>query len=133
MREGIVENNAFGLNLAFGNQTFGYTFAEFPGLHAGDLGYTFFVEGIGFDGFGAPINTSIAKIIQSGVIQFAIQGNPNVPNYMGEALPDIPIYGPDSLVLFMNSSMVAPVVDSARNSRMSFWLTGLYGQTGFEV
>lgn len=97
------------------------------------LGYTFFVEGIGFDGFGAPINATIAKIIQSGVIQFAVMGNPNVPNYMGEALPDIPIYGPDSLVVFMNSSMVAPVVDSARNSRMSFWLTGLYGQTGFEV
>lgn len=131
LRDGVVESNAFALNTAFQNNTFSYTFGNFPGFHAQDLEYTFFLgTGSGqIDGLSnIPVNETVAGIMQNAFIQFAMTGNPN-NGALG--LPDIPLYGSDNLVLFINNSVVAPMKDSASvgAGRQAFWNLALYNQT----
>ncbi|KUJ08779.1 carboxylesterase family protein-like protein [Mollisia scopiformis] len=125
MREGIVECNAFALNKAFNNNTRAYTFGEFPGLHAQDLEYIFW-NGDSVGTFGDPINSTAVKIIQSATVQFVLTGNPNVPDYMGAALPELPLYGEGAEILFLNGTTVQDGRDSAANQRCDYWETGLY-------
>jgi carboxylesterase type B len=131
LRDGIVESNAFALNTAFQNNTFAYVFGNFPGFHAQDLEYTFFLgpgSGQIDDLSNSPVNETVAKIMQSAFINFAISGNPNPSD---QSLPNIPVYGPDNLVLFINNSIVMPVRDSASvgAERQAFWNLALYNQT----
>lgn len=124
MREGVVESFSFALKTALGqnNNSFSYVFGEFPGIHAQDLSYTFF-NGEAADTLGLPIATSLAKIVQSAVIQFTLTGNPNVP---GGPLPVLPLYGPSGQSLFFNSTFAANIADTDASSRSVFWQTELY-------
>lgn len=124
MREGVVESFSFALKTALGqnNQTFSYVFGQFPGIHAQDLSYTFF-DGEPVDAFGSPIVPSLAKIVQSAVIQFTLTGDPNVA---GGPLPPLPLYGPTGTSLFFNSTVVANIADTDASDRSLFWQEGLY-------
>ncbi|KAF8847237.1 alpha/beta-hydrolase [Acephala macrosclerotiorum] len=104
MREGIVESNALALNAGFGNKTYGYTFGEFPGLHAQDLDYVFW-NGDSVGRFGEVINSTLVKIIQSATV---------------------PEYGGDANILFINSTTIKVQKDSAANERSRVWGVGLY-------
>jgi carboxylesterase type B len=123
MREGIVECNAFALNSAFGNQTYGYTFGEFPGVHGQDLEYVFW-NGDSVGAFGDLINSTVARIIQSATVQFALTGNPNMVGG-DEVVPALPLYGDDAAILFLNSTTLRIQRDSAANARCDFWDVGL--------
>jgi len=61
--EGLINCFSFGTNLAYNNQSRSYQFSVFPGIHAQDVGYTFF-NGEATDGFGVPISASTAQLIQ---------------------------------------------------------------------
>ena len=116
--EGLLDCYALGSHLAYGNRTRGYQFAVFPGIHAQDLSYTFFVEAQSTDSLGVPIAVEAAKTMQDWVVDFAMLG----PDGPGSAAAQLPVFGEGASVVNVTGFGFDVVKDPAANSRCRFWL-----------
>jgi carboxylesterase type B len=117
--EGLLSCVAFGVNLAYKNQSRSYQFAMFPGVHGEDIAYTFF-NGEGIGGFGIPINASVATTMQNWFVDFAMLGAGS-----GSTITQVPVYTSQANVANVTSSGFPTVKDPAANQRCRYWLTGL--------
>ena len=111
----------FHLATAFDNQTYNYLFSVPPGLHALDLGYTFYtgleVEPV----FGTTINETVAVALQQYLTSFAQNGEPKA-----NQLPDFPLYGSAATELNINISVIDTIRDSTANQRCRYWQNAPY-------
>ena len=117
--EGLVGCFAFGVALAYGNATRGYQWGVFPGIHAGDVAYTFF-NGVLEGGLGGPVVVDAAEKMQRWFVDFAMKGAES-----GSAAAELPVYGADASVVDVSGTGFAVVRDPAANARCRFWLEGL--------
>lgn len=117
--EGVLDCFAYGVSLAYGNQTRSYMFSVFPGMHAQDERYTFF-NGETADFLGIPISASVAETMQRWFVDFATRGD--AP---GSAATQIPVYTAQANVANVTGSGYLVVKDPAANVRCRYWLSGL--------
>lgn len=97
--------------LAYPNSSFSYVFAVPPGYHSIDVAYTFYNVDNKY------VNSTVARKLQSIIINFVQSGTPNGPDVAG-----FPPYLPDSKTLVLSNSSVDSVqTDTAANYRCS-WL-----------
>ena len=115
--EAFIDCNAFGLNTAFNNATRGYLFDICPGLHAQDVGYTFF-NGETSDSLGLLIDAGAAGRVQDWIVDFTILGDGS-----GSSVTQLPVYGSTGQVLRVPG--FSSVQDPAKNQRCRFWLNDL--------
>ncbi|KAL2131605.1 hypothetical protein VTI74DRAFT_4821 [Chaetomium olivicolor] len=118
---GLVDCFSFGVHLAYANSLRGYQVSRFPGIHAMDVGYTFW-NGEGNDGFGVPIPAETAVRMQRWFVDFAMEGFAGLEGPAG-----LPIYGEGASVVNVTGSGFPVVRDPAANERCKFWLEGLFG------
>jgi len=118
--ETLVLCNAFALDLGYNNQTRAYKFSVAPGIHAGDVGYTFY-NGEPVDSFGMPINGTIARTMQGFFADYALAGAGP-----GSTASQIPVYTSQAKTLNITGQGNTVVTDSAANPRCRFWVEGLY-------
>ena|ERR1700709_611428 len=71
--------------------------------------------------YGAPVNSTLANIVQGYFTNFAIAGNPNHPK-----LPYWSEYGSNSSVQNMTNVGVLPAIDTVKNDRCAWWQQALY-------
>ena len=117
--EGLIDCFAFGVNLAYKNQTRGYLFSAFPGMHAQDVASTFF-NGETSDSLGIPVSASVAQAMQGWFVDFATLGDGS-----GSTATQLPVYTTQANVANVTGSNFPIARDPAANSRCRFWLTGL--------
>lgn len=117
--EGLVTCFSWGVNQAYGNATRGYQWSIFPGIHAGDVSYTFF-NGESVGGFGVPTSVAAAEKMQRWFVDFAAKGTA-----AGSAALELPVYGSGASVVNVTETGFATVRDPAANSRCRFWMEGL--------
>ena len=110
--EGLVTCFSWGVNQAYGNATRGYQWSIFPGIHAGDLSYTFFN--------GVPMSDATAEKMQRWFVDFAAKGTA-----AGSAALELPVYGSGASVVNVTETGFPTVRDPAANSRCRFWMEGL--------
>ncbi len=118
--ESLIQCNAFALHLAYQNQSRTYDFSVFPRIHAADVPYSFF-NGEPTDGFGIPINTTIAQTMQSYFVDFAMVGTKP-----GSSATAFPVYTAQAKTLNISGVGDFVVTDPAANKRCRFWVEGLY-------
>jgi len=118
--EGLINCFSFGVGLAYGNQTRGYQWSVWPGIHAGDVSYTFW-NGETLGGFGVPIAVDAAVKMQRWVVDFAMKGTG-----AGSAAAELPVYGAGASVVDVNGTAYPVVRDPAANGRCRYWLDGLF-------
>lgn len=130
--EGLIDCFSFGLGLAYANQTRGYQFGVFPGMHAQDVGYTFFGRGEedGVDGFGVPIAREVARRMQAWLVDFTMFGFGEGEGAGGEgnAARELPVYAGEANVMNITGpgeDGFQVVRDPAANRRCRFWLEEL--------
>jgi len=117
--EGLLSCIAFGLNLAYKNQSRSYQFSSFPGIHGEDVQHTFF-NGESLGSFGIPINASVATTMQAWFVDFAMLGAGS-----GSTITQVPVYTSQANVVNITGSGFPIVKDPAANQRCRYWLTGL--------
>ncbi len=117
--EGLINCFAWGVNQAYGNNTRGYQWSIFPGIHAGDVGYTFF-NGEVVGSFGIPVVQDAAVKMQQWFVDFAAKGTAT-----GSAAAELPVYGSGASVVNVTGTGFPVVKDPAANSRCRFWMEGL--------
>jgi carboxylesterase type B len=110
--------NTFYVHKGFKNDTFGYQFGVFPGLHAADLPYTFYQDSGPTQGVS---NTTAALAIQNFETTFAQTGQPK-----WGGLPSFPKYGPDAQIINVTQTSIYKTRDSAANQRCNWWQQGLF-------
>ncbi|KAK5662492.1 hypothetical protein OQA88_8404 [Cercophora sp. LCS_1] len=119
--EGLILCNAFANHLGYNSQSRAYKFSLFPGIHAQDVGYTFW-NGEPADSTGIPINGAAATTLQRWIADFTVSGAGP-----GSTASQIPVYTSQAKTMNITdsgSSVVFP--DSASNPRCRFWVEGLY-------
>ncbi|KAK0623778.1 Alpha/Beta hydrolase protein [Immersiella caudata] len=117
--EGLIDCFAFGTSLAYSNQTRGYLFSIFPGMHAQDTSYTFFNGGAS-DGLGIPVSADAAVTMQRWFVDFAAKGVG-----AGSTATQLPLYGSSANVANITGTGFPVVRDPAANARCRFWLSEL--------
>lgn len=110
--------NTFYVHKGFKNNTFGYQFGVFPGLHATDIPYTFYQDS---GPTQAVINTTIALAIQNFEATFAQTGQPSC-----KGIPPVPKYTLDARILNVTGSGIYESRDIAVNQRCNWWQQGLF-------
>lgn len=114
--EGVINCFAFGVSLAYTNQTRAYMFSLFPGMHAQDEPHTFF-NGDSADSLGIPISPSVAQTMQGWFVDFARLGDA-----AGSTATQIPVYTDQANVANIVAAGYPVVKDPAANSRCRYWL-----------
>ena len=106
------------------NSTYQYEYTVPPGAHAQDLGYTYYYEG-GPENpnvpTAPPVNTTLAKIMQTYFTAFAEKGNPNV-----QGLPFFPLDAGETVQNFNNSYVGAMKRLFVSELRCNWWQRGYY-------
>lgn len=121
--EGLINCLATGVHNAYNNQTRGYQFSVFPGMHAQDVGYTFW-NGETQDSLGVPILRENAERIQRWIVEFTRGGFDALDALGGDE--GLPVYGSGAQVVNVTTEGTPEVVrDPADNGRCRFWLEGL--------
>ena len=120
--ESSIECNAFYLDTAFGNKTYGYEFAVFPGIHGQDLNFTF------YHGPNPTVSApKVAAALQEYITNYAVTGAPGKAGGANSTFPEFPTYGEDAqIVRFLNDSSISVERDPAANDRCVWWQKGLY-------
>ena len=125
--EALVNCFAYGVSLAYANQTRDYQFSAFPGMHGQDVGYTFF-NGDSAEGglFGVPVDAATAGVMQRWFVDFAAYGGGGGSSGSGAAGQVVlPLYTAAANVVNVTGGGFAVVRDPAANARCEFWLRGL--------
>lgn len=120
--ESAIVCNTYYLHNAFGNNTFGYEFAVFPGIHGQDLNYTF------YHGPNPTVtDPGVAMALQEYIVNFAVDGRPGKAGGASSMFPDFPLYGSEAQILsFVNGSDIYVTTDRAANARCAWWQKALY-------
>ncbi|KAF1993976.1 alpha/beta-hydrolase [Amniculicola lignicola CBS 123094] len=109
--------NTFFVHTGFGNDTFGYRFNVFPGVHAADLPYTFYQDAVPPQ---AVSNTTAAIALQSFETTFAQAGRPK-----WKGLADFPKYGSSAEIIDITQTSIFQTRDDAANQRCRWWQRGV--------
>jgi carboxylesterase type B len=109
--------NTFYTHKAFLNDTYAFQFGIAPGLHAGDLPYTFYQDAAASP---AVSNITAALAIQNFETTFAQTG---APKWKG--LMSFPQYGAGANIVNITQSRIYKTRDPAANSRCDWWQQGL--------
>ena len=117
--EAFMDCYAFGVNLAYRNESRSYQFSIFPGFHAEDVDYTFW-NGETTSGLGIPIVASTATTMQRWFVDFTEKGDA-----VGSSARNIPVYTSAANVANITGTGFPTVRDPAANPRCRFWLEGL--------
>ena len=128
--EALVTCNANAVLNAFDESASGYLFSLAPGIHAQDVGYTFY-NGQTTDFYGMPLNEGVAGLLQSIIVNFAQSKKRGVLDAIAvsgpQSLPNLPLSRRAS-ILNVTGSEFQVVQDPAQNSRCEFWQTGLFSR-----
>lgn len=105
------------LSSAFGpDDSYSYVFGIPPGIHGEDIPYVY------FNGpSSAVVNDTVANILQSFVVNFAMSGKPDAQDGYGLALPRFPSYGAKMNALEIGMASFDVVKDPTVNDRCHFW------------
>ncbi|KAH7390187.1 Alpha/Beta hydrolase protein [Cadophora sp. MPI-SDFR-AT-0126] len=112
------------LDVAFQNETYAYYFTVPPGLHGGDIAYTFFNGDTTTLNNGLAVQPAIAIAMQKYITNFAMSptGNPN-----GRGVPYFPQYQSNSTTMVIGLEGIGDVtVDTTANERCAWLMEGLY-------
>ncbi|KAK3936036.1 carboxylesterase family protein-like protein [Diplogelasinospora grovesii] len=120
--EGAITCNAFGVDLAMLNKTRSYQFSVYPGIHAQDVGYTFFNKDGSDSASGFGLSRTIAKAMQNIFADFAMVGATGA----GSAASQVPVFTNAANMLNITNSGMQVVTDPAANATCRYWLTGLF-------
>ena len=115
--EAFMDCVAFGVHGAYRNQSRGYQFSYFPGMHAQDLEYTFF-NGQEANGLGVPVLPAVAAVMQRWFVDFIVGGT-------GNSYTQIPVYTAQANMVNITGTGYPVVRDPAANKRCRYWLEGL--------
>jgi carboxylesterase type B len=111
--------NTFYVHTGFKNDTYGYRYSVFPGVHAAELPYTFYQDS---GPTQAVTNTTVALALQSFETSFAQTGQPK-----WKGLANFPKYGPNAQIIDLTESGIYQTRDDAANQRCRWWQLGLVG------
>jgi carboxylesterase type B len=96
---------------AFGNDAYSYDFTIPPALHGEDVAYVY------YNGPSAAVaNATVAEVLQSYVVNFALRGQPNA-----EGLPPFEPYRADGQALALGLAQIETVRDPTVNKLCAFW------------
>ncbi|KAE9368269.1 prolyl oligopeptidase-like protein, partial [Stipitochalara longipes BDJ] len=100
------------------NQPYAYLFAVEPGLHEGDTPYTFFNGDTSDDDDGFPVNSTLAMIMQSYLVNYAMRGKPTA-----EGFPDFVLYDENETVTNIDTSGLGMQIKdpAAKPLQCAFW------------
>jgi carboxylesterase type B len=110
--------NTFYVHTGFKNDTYGYRFNVFPGVHAADLPYTFYQDSGPTQGV---TNTTVALALQSFETSFAQTGQPK-----WKGLANFPKYGPNAQIIDLTETGIYQIRDDAANQRCRWWQQGFF-------
>ncbi|KAK7531183.1 acetylcholinesterase precursor [Phyllosticta citricarpa] len=123
--EAVFTCNTVGLASAYDNNTFGYFFSVFPGIHGQDSGLTYYVPGQRYAGGGGdsyvaslPVNETLAFALQDYVVSFAAKGR---PDSAVDGVPEVKMYGDEARVVELASGGLGEIRDPASNDRCAWW------------
>ncbi|KAH6677698.1 Carboxylesterase [Halenospora varia] len=125
--ESMFVCNTIALNQAKDGQTFAYLFAEPPGLHGADIGFTFYDplqpdKRTSLVSSGAA-NVTVTDLIQDWVTSYAVDGIPRTSVLGG---PNLEISGLGSSLMNISSSGVKPTAEAQGIlDRCAFWQLAL--------
>lgn len=120
--DAIINCNAAVLGTAYQRDSYGYYFDVYPGIHAQDIGYTFYNPGDNASSYSlvetGTVNQTIALTIQDYITSLAKSG---FPESAFDGLSSIPTLGHHAIAVSLNSSRVGLIHDPAVNERCK-WL-----------
>lgn len=111
--------NTFYTHAAFRNNTYGYRFNLFPGLHAADVPYTFYQDSGPTE---VVSNSTVALALQQYETTFAQTRRPKGRR----GIPRFPKYTDDADIIDFTDSNIFPTRDDAANERCRWWQKGLF-------
>ncbi|KAF2089604.1 alpha/beta-hydrolase [Saccharata proteae CBS 121410] len=114
--ESIFICNAYVVDVAYNNDTYGYVFDVYPGLHGQDVAYTY------YDPTDSG-NQTVAFALQDYLTSFAMTGKPTT---IVDGLPEFRMYGPDATVIELSGTSISNVMDAAANERCRWWNKGIF-------
>lgn len=87
-----------------------------PGVHGGDIPYTFYDEAMIGNGNSPVANATVAELMQRYIVAFVAHGDPNV--FPRKDNRDVyPLYRNDALVVNFNKTFVDVREDTMKNDR----------------
>ena len=111
---------------AFNNgSAYSYRFDVPPALHGEDVAYTFYDAPNGtvvIDGYGVPVNETVAYALQDFITSFVRTGAPS-STLASAAFPE---YGTEGNIMTLDVSGIVPGIDDSDNYRCRFWQKALY-------
>ena len=113
----VVRCNAEFIGRTFKDKAYAYEFAVAPAIHGLDLYYIFAANPP--SNLTAPA-VAAASAIQTYITSFVMEGEPK-----GKGFPDIPLYGSDANILYLNGTTIVPGKDDTANERCRWWQQGL--------
>ncbi|KAL8870897.1 MAG: hypothetical protein Q9174_003161 [Haloplaca sp. 1 TL-2023] len=117
VREYLISCNPLSIAKAYRNQTHNYIFDVAPAIHAQDLAYTYYPNGV-TSGF----YPTTAVALQDYLTTFVLTGDPN--KY---GLPPWPVTGPEAAVnVFTESGVTIRMRSDLEMKRCAFWNQATY-------
>jgi acetylcholinesterase len=117
LTEATFSCNTYGLARAV-NQSYGYVFGVYPGIHGTDTAYVFFDENTSTQ------NSTLGFGMQDYILSFVVDG---VPKPLLAAAPSMDLYGVNGSVVYFGDNGMEKFVDPAwAGGRCDWWLNDLY-------
>ena len=113
VKEYLITCQTVSIAKAYRNQTHNYIFGIAPAIHAQDLAYTYYPNGV-TPGFYPKVATTLQKYL----VNFVLTGNPN-KDEMG--LAPWPLFGQRAAAINFTETGVSQTISDSANSRCAFW------------